>query len=128
MSAPAEELTTSERTFAVRVVRRRTKARGMRGAFERYSMAKKTANVSADRLSGSAAWIVKRPSVAAIVNAYTRRIRPAVTVIAPGISIRLDAVRPLALREINRSAKLVATVPIRTFTNMTDRYPKAAVS
>src|SRR5207245_9431698 len=35
---------------AVRVVRRRTKARGMRGAFERYSMAKKTANVSADRL------------------------------------------------------------------------------
>src|SRR3989442_8037935 len=112
MSAPAEELTTSERTFAVRVVRRRTKASGIRGAFDRYSMTRKAARVSADRPSGSAAWIVKRPSVAAIVNAYTRRIRPAVTVMAPGISRRLDVARTPPFREMNRLAKIVATAPI----------------
>src|SRR5213594_4261202 len=78
MSAPADELTTSERTFAVRVVRRRTKARGMRGAFDRYSMARKATNVTADKPSGSA-------------------------------------------------AKIVAAMPIGTFTNMTDRHPNAAV-
>src|SRR5713226_7463079 len=94
MSAPAEELTTRERTFAVRAVRRRRKASGMRGALDRYSMATKSVNVSADRPSGRAAWIVKRPAVAAIVNAYTRRIRAAVTVTAPGISRRLDVARP----------------------------------
>src|SRR5881409_4474508 len=101
MSAPAEELTTSERTLAVRVVRRRRKARGMRGAFDRYSMAKNAAKVSADRPSGSAAWIVKRPSVAAIVNAYTRRINQAVTVTAPGMSRRFDVARG-PFRAMNR--------------------------
>src|SRR5216117_2821346 len=79
MSAPAEELTTSESTFAVRVVRRRRKASGMSGAFDRYSMAKKAAKMRTESPRGSAACIVKRPSVAAIVNAYTRRINPAVT-------------------------------------------------
>src|SRR6266571_2462279 len=93
MSAPAEELTTSERTFAVRVVRRRRKASGMSGAFDRYSMAKKAAEVRAERPRGRAACIVKRPSVAAIVNAYTRRINPAVTVTAPGMSRRFDVSR-----------------------------------
>src|SRR5439155_12760099 len=101
MSAPADELTTSERTFAVRVVRRRTKARGMRGAFDRYSMARKATNVTADKPSGSAAWIVKRPSVVAIVNAYTSRISPAVTVMAPGISRRIDAARQTPFRDLN---------------------------
>src|SRR3989442_13663226 len=91
MSAPAEELTTRERTFAVRVVRRRRKASGMSGAFDRYSRAKKAAKVRAERPRGSAACIVKRPSVAAIVNAYTRRINPAVRATAPGRSRTVDA-------------------------------------
>src|SRR2546427_12490658 len=93
MSAPAEELTTSERTFAVRVVRRRRKASGMSGAFDRYSMTKKAVKVRAERPRGSAACIVKRPSGAAIVNAYTRRINPAGTVTAPGMSKRFDVER-----------------------------------
>src|SRR2546426_8394107 len=101
MSAPAEELTTSDRTFAVRVVRRRRKASGMSGAFDRYSMAKKAAKVRAERPRGSAAWIVKRPSVAAIVNAHTRRINPAVTATGPGMSVRLDVARG-PLRAMNR--------------------------
>src|SRR5207244_1264217 len=97
------------------------------GAFDRYSMARKAARVSADRPSGSAAWIEKRPSVAAIVNAYTRRIRPAVTVMAPGISRRLDVARTPPFREINRCAKIVATAPIGTFTNTPARHPNGAV-
>src|SRR5207249_11370936 len=116
MSAPAEELTTSERTFAVRVVRRRRKASGMSGAFDRYSMARQAAKVRAERPRGTAACIVKRPSVAAIVNAYTRRINPAVTVTAPGVASRLDVVRG-PFRAMNRDAKLVATARVRTLPN-----------
>src|SRR3989441_7856730 len=102
MSAPAEELRTKERTFAVRVVLRRRNANGMSGAFDRYSIARKTANARTERPRGTAAWNVKRPSVAAIVNAYTSRIRPAVTVTAPGTSRRLDVARPPPFREMNR--------------------------
>ena len=65
----------------------------MSGAFDRYSMARKAAKVRAERPRGSAACTVKRPSVAAIVNAYTRRINPAVTVTAPGMSSRFDVAR-----------------------------------
>src|SRR5437867_4271273 len=101
MSEPAEELTTNERTFAVSVVLRRRKASGMRGAFDRYSIAKKTAKMMAERANGTAAWRVNRPSVAATVNAYTRRISPAVTVTAPGMSRRLDVARPF-FRAMNR--------------------------
>src|SRR5947208_7213123 len=69
MSAPAEELTTRDKTFAVSVVLRRRKARGINGAFDRYSIARKAANARTERPRGSAAWTVKRPSVAAIVTA-----------------------------------------------------------
>src|SRR3989442_12815687 len=126
MSAQAEELRTKERTFAVRVVLRRRNANGMSGAFDRYSIARKTANARTERPRGTAAWNVKRPSVAAIVNAYTSRIRPAVTVTAPGTSRRrVSALPPFAA--MNRWANTVATAPIGTFTNMTDRHPNAAV-
>ena len=73
----------------------------MSGAFDRYSMAKKAAKMRTESPRGSAACIVKRPSVAAIVNAYTRRINPAVTVTAPGMSRRFDAARG-PFRAMNR--------------------------
>ena len=69
MRAPDEEVMINERTFAVRIVFRRTNARGTRGAFDRRSMNRKPAKVRAERLSGIAVCKVKNPSVAAIVNA-----------------------------------------------------------
>src|SRR5947209_7925921 len=126
MSAPADELTNRDRTFAVSVVLRRRKASGISGAFDRYSIARKPTRAKTERASGTAVWIVKSPSVAATVNAYTSRTRPAVTLTAPGMSIRRTTASP-PFRAMYRCAKTVAAAPIGAFTNMTDLQPKAAV-
>ena len=126
MSAPADELTNRDSTFALSVVLRRRKASGISGAFDRYSIARKPTRAKTERASGTAVWTVKSPSVAATVNAYTSRTRPAVTLTAPGMSIRRTTASP-PFRAMYRCAKTVAAAPIGTFTNMTDLQPKAAV-
>src|SRR3989442_13916445 len=94
MSAPADELTNSDSTFAVSVVLRRRKASGISGAFDRYSIARKPTRAKTERAIGTAVWTVKSPSVAAIENAYTSRIKRAVTLRAPGVSRRVTTEHP----------------------------------
>ena len=60
----------TERTFAVRIDLRRTTAKGMRGDFDRRSMARNAASITADSVRGSAVARVRNPAFAAFVRQY----------------------------------------------------------
>src|SRR2546425_3456292 len=123
---PDEAVIRSESTFASRIVLRRTKARGMRGDSDRCSIARKTASTAAERARGTAVSIVKSPTFAAFVSAYTSRTSPVVTVTAPGTSRRAPDARPGSLT-MYRFARSAAAAPMGTFTNITDLHPNAVV-
>src|SRR6266540_1108078 len=115
-----------ERAFASRTVLRRTKDRGISGDADRYSIARNAARATAESPRVSPVAAVRNPSVAAFVRAYTRRTSPAVTVNAPGMSNRVPFALP-GPAVMNRFARSAATMPIGTFTNITDLHPNASV-